>query len=88
MTEPGVYTAALNWYRAAPWSGRTGMVSVPTLLVWSDGDKYILEGAARRSQNYVTGDFRFEVLTGSHWMPDDQPDAVADLLLDWFAQHS
>ena len=86
MTAPGIYTAALNWYRAAPWSGRTGEVSVPTLLVWSDGDKYILESAARRSQNYTTGEFRFEVLKGSHWMPDEQPDAVADLLLDWFTR--
>lgn len=87
MTEPGAYTAALNWYRAAPWSGRTGEVSVPTLLVWSDGDKYILQNAARRSERYVTGDFRFEVLAGSHWIPDEQPDAVADLLADWFARH-
>lgn len=89
MTESGAYTAALNWYRAVPWAGRIGEVSVPTMLVWSDGDKYILESAARRSRSYVTGDFRFEVLRGvSHWMPDEQPEAVADLLLDWFARYS
>lgn len=88
MAEPGAYTAALNWYRAAPLSGRTGRVGVPTMFVWSDRDKYILESAARRSERYVTGHYRFEVLRGaSHWMPDEQPDAVAELLLDWFALH-
>ncbi|RUP04174.1 MAG: alpha/beta fold hydrolase [Mycobacterium sp.] len=88
MTEPGAYTAALNWYRAAPLSGRTGRVTVPTMFVWSDRDKYILEAAARRSGRYVTGHYRFEVLAGaSHWMPDQRPDAVAELLLDWWARH-
>jgi pimeloyl-ACP methyl ester carboxylesterase len=23
----------------------------------------------------------------SHWIPDEQPDKLADLLLDWFAAH-
>lgn len=87
MTEPGRYAAALNWYRAAPWAGRTGVVSVPTMLLWSDADKYILESAARRSEKYVINDFRFEVLNGSHWMPDEQPGRVANLLLDWFSRH-
>lgn len=86
MTEPGAYTAALNWYRAVPWSGSTPKVAAPTQMVWSDGDKYILEKPARRSGRYVTGEFRFEVLAGSHWLPDEQPKAVADLLVDWFAR--
>jgi pimeloyl-ACP methyl ester carboxylesterase len=86
MAEPGAYSAALNWYRAIPWSGRTGDVSVPTMLVWSDGDKFIRLDAARRSARYVEGVFRLEILRGtSHWIPDEQPDATADLLLDWFA---
>lgn len=85
MTEPCAYTAALNWYRAAPWSGRVGNVSAPTLLMWSDGDKYITESAARRSEMYTSGEFRFDVRTGSHWIPDEQPDVAARLLLDWFA---
>ncbi len=89
MASPGAYTAALNWYRAVPWSGRTGRVDVPTMFIWSDSDKYMLESAARRCGDYVDGQYRFEVLHGaSHWMPDEQPGVIADLLLDWFAQHS
>jgi pimeloyl-ACP methyl ester carboxylesterase len=89
MSEAGAYTAALNWYRAVPWSGVTGRVSVPTMAIWGDGDKYILDRAVRRTARYVSGEYRFEVLHGaSHWMPDQQPDQIADLLLDWFARHS
>lgn len=88
LTEPGAYTAALNWYRAVPLSGRTARVRVPAMFVWGDRDKYMLESAARLCGRYVTGHYRFEVLRGaSHWMPDQQPDEVVDLLLDWFARH-
>ena len=41
MAEPGVLTAALNWYRAVPLSlsrDTVKKVTVPTLYVWSDGD--------------------------------------------------
>jgi pimeloyl-ACP methyl ester carboxylesterase len=91
MAEPGALTAALNWYRAIPLSDprETGKkVTVPTMFIWSDGDIALLEKGARACGNYVLGDYRFEVLEGvSHWILDEQPDTVADLLLDWFAAH-
>lgn len=91
MAEPGALTAALNWYRAMPLSdlrGAMGKISVPTLYVWSDGDTAVLDKAARNCGGYVTGEYRFEILHGvSHWIPDEQPDAIADLLLEWFAAH-
>lgn len=86
MAEPGAYTAALNWYRAVPWSGRVGPVSVPTLYVWGDSDKYILDRAAHSCGNYATGFYRFEILRGAgHWLPEEHPDTIADLLLEFFA---
>jgi hypothetical protein len=36
---------------------------------------------------YVSGEYRFETLHGSHWMLDEQPNAVADLLLEWLGAH-
>jgi len=90
MAEPGALTAALNWYRAIPLSDmRTtgGKVRVPTLYVWSDEDSALVEKPARNTARYVTGEYRFETLRGSHWVLDEQPDAVADLLLEWFAAH-
>jgi pimeloyl-ACP methyl ester carboxylesterase len=91
MAEPGALTAALNWYRAIPLSAaRDGhsKVSVPTMHVWSDGDTALLEKGARTCGDYVVGEYRFEVLTGvSHWILDEQPDVMTDLLLEWFAAH-
>jgi pimeloyl-ACP methyl ester carboxylesterase len=91
MTKPGALTAAINWYRAMPLlNPRTinQKVSVPTLYVWSDNDVALLPKSAHNTARYVSGEYRFEILTGvSHWIPDQQPDKLADLLLDWFAAH-
>jgi pimeloyl-ACP methyl ester carboxylesterase len=91
MQQPGALTAALNWYRAIPLSNprETGKkVTVPTMHVWSDGDMALLEKGARLCGDYVVGEYRFHVLKGvSHWILDEQPEMLTDLLLDWFAAH-
>jgi pimeloyl-ACP methyl ester carboxylesterase len=91
MSEPGAMTAGINWYRAIPLSDpRTNnqKISVPTLYVWSDRDIALLPKAAHDTARYVSGEYRFEILPDvSHWIPEEQPDKLADLLLDWFAAH-
>ena len=91
MSEPGALTAAINWYRAIPLSNPRAnpqKISVSTLYVWSDGDTALLPKAAHDTAGYVSGEYRFEILPGvPHWIPDEQPDKLADLLLDWFAAH-
>jgi pimeloyl-ACP methyl ester carboxylesterase len=91
MSEPGAMTAGINWYRAIPLSDpRTNnqKICVPTLYVWSDGDIALLPKAAHDTAQYVSGEYRFEILPDvSHWIPEEQPDKLADLLLDWFAAH-
>jgi len=91
MVATGALTPALNWYRALPLnvlSGGPGKVSVPTLMVWSDGDGAIMEKGVRDCARYVTGEYRLEVLRGvTHWIPEEKPDRTAELLLDWFRAH-
>jgi pimeloyl-ACP methyl ester carboxylesterase len=90
LTGPGVLTATLNWYRAIPLSSmrRVGQkITVPTMFVWSDGDTVLLEKGAQGCGHYVSAEYRFEVLHGSHWILDEQPDAVADLIFEWLAAH-
>jgi pimeloyl-ACP methyl ester carboxylesterase len=90
MAQPGMLTAALNWYRAIPLSDVPGTkkITVPTLYVWSDRDVALSKRAAQNTGRYVSGEYRFETLHGvSHWIPEEQPDVLADLLLDWFAAH-
>jgi pimeloyl-ACP methyl ester carboxylesterase len=91
MAESRALTAALNWYRAIPLSDMRQVgkkITVPTMYVWSDGDTALLSKAAHGCARYVDGEYRFEVLKGvTHWMLDEKPDTVADLLLEWFAAH-
>jgi pimeloyl-ACP methyl ester carboxylesterase len=91
MAEPGALTAALNWYRAMPFSGGrlvAHKITVPTMYVWSDNDTALLDKAAKASAGYVSADYRFETLGGvSHWIPEECADTLAELLLDWFRLH-
>jgi pimeloyl-ACP methyl ester carboxylesterase len=91
MAAADALTPALTWYRSIPFNKPSLIrtkTTVPTLFIWSDGDKALLESGARDTANYVTADYQFEVVRGaSHWMPDECPDRIADLLLKWFAAH-
>jgi len=91
MREPGALKTAIHWYRAIPLSKpptSDQKISVPTMYVWSDQDIALLPKAAHDTAKYVTGEYRFEVMPGvSHWIPDVEPDRLADLLLEWFAAH-
>lgn len=92
MSAQGAFTAAVNWYRAMPLNRFVRMmrakITVPTMHVYSDGDSFLNPKGALASCRGVAGPYRFEVLHGvSHWIPDEAPDAVGDLLLDWFAAH-
>jgi pimeloyl-ACP methyl ester carboxylesterase len=91
LIAPGALTAALNWYRAIPLSSprqASRRVTVPTLFVWSDGDIALSRAGAELTERYVDGPYRFEVLDGvSHWMPEEAPGAVADLVAEHVAKY-
>jgi pimeloyl-ACP methyl ester carboxylesterase len=90
MAEPGALTAALNWYRAVrlDQGGQVPRATAPALFVWSDADTALTRDAAERAPQHVDGPFRFVELRGvSHWIPEEAPDALAELLLDHVAAH-
>lgn len=79
--------AALNWYRALPFSQREkgyGRPSrVPTTYVWSDGDAALGRAGAEATERFVQADYRFVELSGlSHWIPDEAPDELAEIILE------
>jgi pimeloyl-ACP methyl ester carboxylesterase len=92
MREPGALTAALNWYRAMAFGDPRAIVqkvSVPTLYLWTDDDIALKEKGARLCADYVVGEYRYEEFAGvSHWVVDERPDEVTDLLLDWLKTHA
>jgi pimeloyl-ACP methyl ester carboxylesterase len=88
MHEPGAATGALNWYRAIrPGElGSAAAVAVPTLYVWSTDDVALGRYAAEHTADWVSGPYRFEVLTGvSHWIPTVAADRLAELILEQVA---
>ena len=83
MQEPGALTAAINWYRALPWSGRdpVGKVRVPTLHVWSTGDAFLGRAATEDTARFVDAYYRLEVLDGvTHWIPELAAERTAELV--------
>jgi pimeloyl-ACP methyl ester carboxylesterase len=90
LADPRTSTAMLGWYRAIRLHGQlsAGRTRVPTLYVWSDGDTAIGRRAAEGAADFVTGPYRFEVLTGaSHWIPEERPAEVAALVLEHLGTH-
>jgi pimeloyl-ACP methyl ester carboxylesterase len=88
FSAPGALTAALNWYRAMRPPRRRGPITTPTLYVWSTGDAFIGESAARGVEQHVAGPYRFEVLHGvSHWISEEAPERLSALLLDHLAAY-
>lgn len=84
LSQPGALTGAVNWYRGIPFSRpMAGPVPVPTTYAWGSGDRFLSRAAAEATARYVTGPYRFEALDGvSHWIPEQVPDTVTDLVLD------
>lgn len=81
---PGALRSWLAWYAAQRREDVDGTpaVSVPTMHVWSDGDAALGRTGAELTERFVTGPYRFEVLTGvSHWVPEQAPRELAALLL-------
>lgn len=85
------FSAALGWYRAMPLARPAEMrqrVRVPTLYLWSDGDRAVTRAAARRCEAMVDAPYEFVELTGaSHWFPEELPERVGDLVLRHVRAH-
>jgi pimeloyl-ACP methyl ester carboxylesterase len=83
FAEPGVLTAALNWYRAMSPDVNAGLprLTVPTTYLWGSTDLAFGRAAAETSGQFVDADYRFVPLEGaSHWLPDEAPDTVAEAI--------
>ncbi len=91
LADPAALTGALNWYRgmfAERPGPRDPRVQVPTLFVWSDGDTALTRQSTELVHQHVAGPFRYAELRGvSHWIPDEAPDLLAELLLEHLGEY-
>ena len=94
LSRPGALVAGLNWYRAnidpaafvATDPARSSLPSVacPTLGVWSSRDFALTESQMTRSEQFVTGPWRYQRLDDvDHWVPVHAPDQLNQLLLEF-----
>jgi pimeloyl-ACP methyl ester carboxylesterase len=85
IVEYGALPGGLAWYRAIPFTSPGAarrQVTVPTTMVWSDGDTAIGRAAVDATAAWVDAPYDLVVLEGvSHWIPTQAPDALADAIL-------
>jgi pimeloyl-ACP methyl ester carboxylesterase len=89
--RPGGLTAMLNWYRAMFRGGELGRlrktrfpkIETPTLFLWGDADSALSIRTTRGTEKYVSN-LTFRVFPGvSHWIQQEQPEAVNAMLEAW-----
>ncbi|RJQ78784.1 alpha/beta hydrolase [Pseudonocardiaceae bacterium YIM PH 21723] len=83
MSEPGVLTAMLNWYRAMGSMAETDECTVPTLFIASTDDTAVALSGIENTGKFVTADYRLEVIQGgSHWLTEEHAETVSSLILE------
>ena len=85
VVDYGALPYAVTWYRGLPFSnpgiGRL-RITVPTSMVWSDGDTFIGRSAIERAQQYVDARYTLTVLAGvTHWIPTQAPTEAAQAII-------
>jgi pimeloyl-ACP methyl ester carboxylesterase len=86
LGEKGAARGALNWYRAVPFGSpnNVGPIALPAMYVYGTDDFALGRTAADLTADYCKGAYRYEVLEGvSHWIPEEVPEIVASLVLDF-----
>jgi pimeloyl-ACP methyl ester carboxylesterase len=90
LDQPGACTAAINYYRAAfrypdPRWQSLPRITVPTLLIWGEQDHYLGIRLTQDLEPWIEN-LRVERLpNASHWVQNDAPERVNQLLLEFLA---
>ena len=89
--QPGAARAMINYYRAAfrqaPWRAQSRIrpIAAPTLVIFGERDRYLRHQLAEPYPCDVPNLQRVVRLPeASHWVQNDQPGRVNELLIDFF----
>jgi pimeloyl-ACP methyl ester carboxylesterase len=91
LAQPGALTAAINYYRAAFRRLRSVArvlhpIQIPTLMIWGERDRYLGIRLTEGLDEWVTN-LRIERLpNSSHWVQNDAPEQVNELLIQFLRQ--
>ena len=87
---PGAMTAMINYYRANTgmlrrWGETPPVIDVPTLMIWGEADTALGIENTEGYGPYVS-DFSLHRLPGvSHWVQQEAPERVNEILASWIA---
>jgi len=85
-SQPGAFTAMINWYRALVRYQPTfapSRVTLPTLILWGRHDAFLAPELAELSLNLCI-DGRLTVLETTHWVQHEAPERVNRELIEFF----
>jgi len=86
-SNPGTVTATINWYRALfrhrppPHNPR---VHVPTRILWGRRDMFLLPEMAQESLKYCDSAELIWFPDATHWLQQEEPEAVNAALIEHF----
>ena len=82
----------MNWYRAnllELYTADFPRVNIPVMGVWSADDMALAEDQMINSEQFVDNSLRYEKVNDcSHWVPIDEPQQLAALLLEFFEEQN
>ena len=83
-SQPGAFTAMVNWYRAAlqkPPSRRSDIrITVPTLLIWGVRDQFLKREMAQLSIDLCDNGRIVFFENATHWVQHEEAERVNELI--------
>ncbi|MEZ5007465.1 MAG: alpha/beta hydrolase [Chitinophagales bacterium] len=90
--QEGAVTGGINYYRANISAVRkekehqNRKVKAPTLMIWGDGDKALGTELVKGTEKYIDNTFQLHrIKECSHWVQNDCPEEVNEVLLDFLS---
>lgn len=89
-SQPGAFTAMINWYRAAiqhpPKRSTQIRIAVPTLLIWGVRDRFLKREMAQPSIDLCDNGRVIFFEKASHWVQHEESKEVNQLLIRFLAE--
>ncbi len=87
VKAPGALPAMIDWYRASIRAGVLGSapsahVSVPSLVIWGDRERYLDAALAEPPADLVSHCRVVHLPAAGHWVQLDAPERVTELLVE------